>query len=147
MTTQKGKGYIGSQMHPENYHSVSPFDPKVGIVPSHGGFSEEFGRLICECALRDDRITAITAAMCEGTGLVEFSQKHAKRFFDVGIAEEHAVTFSAGLASKGMIPFFAVYSTFLQNSGSSCSLSTTQRGQSPLPLGSRITDISPCVFI
>ena len=114
MTTQKGKGYIGSQIHPENYHSVSPFDPKVGIVPSHGGFSEEFGRLICECALRDDRITAITAAMCEGTGLSAFSKAFADRFFDVSIAEEHAVTFACGLARAGMKPLIAIYSTFLQ---------------------------------
>ena len=114
--TQKGKGYEFAEEHPECYHSVGVFDVDKGVVksPSSTNFSEEFGRLIVEMAEKDDKIVALTAAMCEGTGLLEFSEKYPDRFFDVGIAEEHELSFASGLAAGGMKPVCAVYSTFSQ---------------------------------
>lgn len=115
VVTVKGKGYSYAESKPKNYHGVSPFDAEVGT--ESGGkltFSAVAGNTLCKLAEYDDRICAVTAAMTESTGLTAFSQKFKSRFFDVGIAEEHAVTFSAGLATGGMKPFFAVYSTFLQ---------------------------------
>lgn len=96
---------------------IGKFDIDSGEpLSSHTGFSSVFGSEICELAQNDEKICAITAAMTSGTGLIDFSKKYKDRFFDVGIAEEHAVTFGCGLASKGMRPVFAVYSTFLQRS-------------------------------
>lgn len=113
--TIKGKGYKYAEASPKNYHGVAPFNVEVGVSESDSSnFSNEFGKCLCGLAQKDDRVCAITAAMTEGTGLVEFSQKFPNRFFDVGIAEQHAVGFAAGLAVKGMRPFFAVYSSFLQ---------------------------------
>lgn len=113
--TKKGKGYPYSEGDPGTYHGVSPFDYKVGVKRSESeDFSSIFGKTICEIADKDEKVCAITAAMGCGTGLDEFSKKYSNRFFDVGIAEEHAVTFAAGLATAGMKPVFAVYSSFLQ---------------------------------
>lgn len=113
--TTKGKGYAFAETSPKNYHGVSPFDVDEGAVS--GGklnFSAVAGNTLCELAEKDGKICAITAAMTEGTGLSAFSEKYPDRFYDVGIAEQHAVTFAAGLASKGMKPYFVVYSSFLQ---------------------------------
>ena len=112
--TIKGKGYAFAEQQPNNYHGVGSFDVLKGYVADNNGFSNEFGKKLVELAESDKKICAITAAMAEGTGLVEFRNKFNKRFFDVGIAEQHAVTFGCGLASKGYKPVFAVYSSFLQ---------------------------------
>lgn len=117
--TQKGKGYEPAEKQPSVYHGVGKFDAAVGIQPKHGKnvtYSEIFGKKMIELATKNDKVCAITAAMPLGTGLNEFSRAYPKRFFDVGIAEEYAVTFAAGLAKGGYIPVFAVYSTFLQRS-------------------------------
>ncbi len=118
VVTQKGKGYSPAEKNPNIFHGVSPFEKESGKViasdsPSMS-YSKCFGNEIVKQADLNDKIVAITAAMPDGTGLDQFAQKYPDRFFDVGIAEEHAVTFAAGLASQGYIPFFAVYSTFLQ---------------------------------
>lgn len=113
--TTKGKGYSYAETSPNNYHGVSPFDVAKGAA--FGGnktFSDVAGETLCRLAEKDDKVCAITAAMTSGTGLNKFAEKYQSRFFDVGIAEQHAVTFAAGLASKGMKPYFAVYSSFLQ---------------------------------
>lgn len=113
--TLKGKGYPFAEAHPEKYHGVGPFNRQTGEPLHHGScFSEVMGKELCALASNDARITAITAAMSEGTGLFGFSQKYPKRFFDVGIAEGHAVSMAAGMAKQGLIPVFAVYSSFLQ---------------------------------
>ena len=114
--TQKGKGYKPSEEKPEKYHGVSPFDVDTGkaLKYKNHNFSTAFGNQLCELASKDKRICAITAAMPEGTGLIRFAEEYPERFFDVGIAEEHGVTMAAALAKTGMIPFFAIYSTFLQ---------------------------------
>lgn len=114
--TKKGCGYSFAEDKPDIYHSVGRFDVETGIVANGESekYSAEFGRIITKKAQEDDGIIAITAAMCSGTGLTEFSEKFPARFFDVGIAEEHAMTFAAGLASVGKKPVFAVYSSFLQ---------------------------------
>lgn len=113
--TTKGKGYKFAERDPKNFHGISGFDIKTGEQSlSKPNFSEEFGSELCKLAKNDKRICAITAAMKMGTGLVEFAKDFKDRFFDVGIAEEHAVTFAGGLAAGGMLPVFAVYSTFLQ---------------------------------
>ena len=113
--TKKGKGYEKAENNPENYHSVGRFYLADGVNGEHKtNFSEEFGKIMVERAALDERIVALTAAMCEGTGLLEFSEKYPERFFDVGIAEEHEVAFSSGLAVGGMKPVCAVYSTFSQ---------------------------------
>lgn len=117
VTTVKGKGYSFSEEAPNFYHSVGKFDPKVGIKPNlGGGFSGQLGEALCSFAEKDRRVCTITAAMLDGTGLSEFSKKYPGRFFDVGIAEEHAVSMAAGMAKQGLLPVFAVYSTFLQRS-------------------------------
>ena len=117
VATVKGKGTVYAEQSPDTYHGISRFDPDTGI-PLGGGesFSSCFGAALCALAAEDDRITAITAAMVKGTGLESFAEQYPARFFDTGIAEEHAVTFSAGMAKGGLIPVFAVYSTFLQRS-------------------------------
>ena len=113
--TKKGKGYYFAEKSPKNYHGVSSFNLDEGANSSiTKNFSSVAGDTLTALADSDDKICAITAAMTEGTGLKEFSEKHNDRFFDVGIAEQHAVTFGAGLASRGMKPYFLVYSTFLQ---------------------------------
>ncbi len=116
VVTNKGKGYELAEKNPGDYHGVSAFDQNIGIDKSNksNNFSAEFGRAICKAAEYDPRVCAITAAMTSGTGLKEFRSKYKNRFFDVGIAEEHATTFAGGLAVGGMIPVFAVYSSFLQ---------------------------------
>lgn len=115
INTVKGKGYDFAENSPDEFHGISKFNIDTG-EPIYSGksFSSEFGDLLCDMASKDKRICAVTAAMSLGTGLSKFSQEYPKRFFDVGIAEEHAVTFCAGLARGGMVPVFAVYSTFLQ---------------------------------
>lgn len=117
INTVKGKGSPYAEQKPDTYHGISRFDPDTGI-PLGGGesFSSQFGENLCRLAAEDDRIVAVTAAMIKGTCLEEFAKQYPTRFFDTGIAEEHAVTFSAGMASGGLLPVFAVYSTFLQRS-------------------------------
>jgi len=116
VSTVKGKGYPPAEKNPGEYHGISRFDIVTGNpeVSSENSYSAVFGKKLAELADNDDKICAVTAAMKYGTGLQHFCSRHRDRFFDVGIAEEHAVTFSAGLASMGFIPVFAVYSTFLQ---------------------------------
>jgi len=117
--TQKGKGYLPAEESPAFYHGISPIPQKLpessqnSVSPS-SSFSQVFGLALCKLAEHRPEIVAITAAMPEGTGLTGFSQLHADRFFDVGIAEPHAVTFAAGLATQGYRPVVAIYSTFLQ---------------------------------
>ena len=115
--TVKGKGYTYAEQNPKAFHGVSSFDVETGGLISATGnktFSDIFGETLCIMAHADETICAITAAMASGTGLSEFASIFPNRFFDVGIAEEHAVVFAAGLAKNGMKPVFAVYSTFLQ---------------------------------
>ena len=113
--TVKGKGCPYAEAHPDKYHGVGPFDPLTGEVASAGlGFSDKLGEYLCEFAEQDRRIVAITAAMAGGTGTECFAAKYPDRFFDVGIAEGHAVTMAAGMAKQGLVPVFAVYSSFLQ---------------------------------
>jgi 1-deoxy-D-xylulose-5-phosphate synthase len=115
--TQKGKGYEPAEVDPVTYHGVSPFDPLQGIrakAAASPTYTEVFGQWLCDMAERDERLVGITPAMREGSGLVEFQRRFPRRYFDVGIAEQHAVTLAAGLACDGMKPVVAVYSTFLQ---------------------------------
>ncbi|MCY1713236.1 1-deoxy-D-xylulose-5-phosphate synthase [Caproiciproducens galactitolivorans] len=113
--TRKGKGYSFAEQNPGAFHGIASFDIKTGKSHSSGeSFSSVFGNHLCTLAANDSRICAITAAMQMGTGLTGFARQYPERFFDTGIAEEHAVTFAGGLASGGMHPVFAVYSTFLQ---------------------------------
>lgn len=115
VVTTKGKGCAFAEECPETYHGVGPFDPDTGAVKSSGkSFSEQFGAALCSLAAADRKICAVTAAMESGTGLTGFAEKFPRRFFDVGIAEGHAVSMSAGLAKQGLTPVFAVYSSFLQ---------------------------------
>jgi len=115
--TRKGQGYPRAEADPILYHGVTRFDPAIGIVAKTVGkptYTQVFGDWACDMADRDPRMIAITPAMREGSGLVRFSKEHADRYFDVGIAEQHAVTFAAGLACEGLKPVVAIYSTFLQ---------------------------------
>lgn len=117
VVTQKGHGYAPAEKNPSRFHGIGPFDIKTGKSLSVGkgeSYSAVFSRKICDIAKNDRSVVAITAAMPDGTGLDKFKKWFPDRFFDVGIAEEHAVTFSAGLAAGGMKPVFAVYSSFLQ---------------------------------
>ena len=117
VSTQKGKGYALAEKHPEKWHGTSPFNPETGEALTTGSsptYSEVFGKTLERQAALDARIVAITAAMPAGTGLSGFSKRFPERFFDVGISEEHAVVFAAGMAARGLIPVFAVYSTFCQ---------------------------------
>lgn len=111
--TKKGKGYLPAEEAPDKYHGISPNAPKESAKTN---FSAEMGAYLSKLAEDDSKICAITAAMCDGTGLNAFKDAHKERFFDVGIAEEHAVTFAAGLAANGMRPFVCIYSSFLQRS-------------------------------
>jgi len=116
--TKKGKGYKPAEANPSLFHGVGPFDIATGkVIKGKGGaasYTAVFGSALCKLAAEDERITAITAAMPDGTGLSGFAKEFPGRFFDVGIAEQHGVTFAAGLAAEGLRPVFAVYSTFLQ---------------------------------
>lgn len=114
--TQKGKGYEFAEEEPDKFHGIGPFDIDSGETPKKSGidFSGAFGEQLVNLSRNNDKVVAITAAMPSGTGLTEFSKEFPKRFFDVGIAEQHAVTLAAGLASSGFKPVVAVYSTFLQ---------------------------------
>ena len=114
--TVKGKGYPFAEANPGKFHGISPFDPETGLLKKPGGesFSSVFGKTLCDCAAQNSRVCAITAAMADGTGLTPFAKEFPSRFFDVAIAEGHGVAMAAGLAKQGMIPVFAVYSTFLQ---------------------------------
>ena len=117
VVTKKGKGYAPAEENPHIYHGVGPFDLETGEVKKSSGppsYTAVFGKTLAEMAEQDQRIVAITAAMLEGTGLKAFAEQYPERFFDVGIAEQHAVTFAAGMASRGLKPFVAIYSTFLQ---------------------------------
>ena len=115
--TKKGKGCAYAERDPERYHGVGPFDPKTGaLTPEEESFAARFGDALCRFAQSDDKLTAITAAMSGGTGLEGFAARFPQRFFDIGIAEEHAAAMAAGMAKQGLLPVFAVYSTFLQRS-------------------------------
>jgi len=117
VVTRKGYGYARAEADPILYHSVTKFDPAAGIVtkpPGKPSYTQVFGDWLCDMAAADSRLVGITPAMREGSGLVRFSQTFPRRYFDVGIAEQHAVTFAAGLACEGMKPVVAIYSTFLQ---------------------------------
>lgn len=117
VVTKKGLGYELAEKNPTQYHGVTPFDPQKGIMKSSDAdltYTQVFGKWICAAAERDAKVVAITPAMREGSGLVEFANKFPQRFFDVAIAEQHAVTFAAGLACEGIKPVLAIYSTFLQ---------------------------------
>jgi 1-deoxy-D-xylulose-5-phosphate synthase len=118
VVTRKGQGYKLAEADPIAYHGPGKFDPKVGIVPPTTApkqtFSQVFGRWLCDMAVHDPRLVAITPAMREGSGMVEFHQRFPERYHDVGIAEQHALTFAAGLACEGLKPVVAIYSTFLQ---------------------------------
>jgi 1-deoxy-D-xylulose-5-phosphate synthase len=117
IVTRKGKGYEPAEKDPILYHGVTKFDPDAGITPKSGGkptYTQIFGDWLCDTAALDSRLIGITPAMREGSGLVRFSQEYPDRYFDVGIAEQHALTFAAGLACEGLKPVVAIYSTFLQ---------------------------------
>ncbi|MGA7950469.1 MAG: 1-deoxy-D-xylulose-5-phosphate synthase [Thiobacillaceae bacterium] len=117
VVTQKGKGYAPAETNPCLYHGVSRFDPATGMAEKFGSiptYTQIFGEWICDMAAQDSRLIGITPAMREGSGLVRFSREYPKRYFDVGIAEQHALTFAAGLACEGFKPVVAIYSTFLQ---------------------------------
>lgn len=117
VVTRKGKGYEPAEGDPCVYHGVTPFDPATGKMekkPSGKTYTQVFGEWLCDMAARDVRLVGVTPAMREGSGLVQFSERFPTRYFDVGIAEQHALTFAAGLACDGMKPVVAIYSTFLQ---------------------------------
>ena len=118
VVTKKGKGYDPAEKDPIKWHGPGPFDPKSGTIfkekAAGPSYSQIFGQWLCDMAARDERIVGITPAMREGSGLVEYSKKFPQRYFDVAIAEQHAVTFAAGLACEGLKPVVAIYSTFLQ---------------------------------
>jgi len=117
VVTQKGRGFEPAEDDPCGYHGVTPFDPATGKMEKAAKtktYTKVFGEWLCAAAEQDERLVAITPAMCEGSGLVEFSRRFPKRYFDVGIAEQHALTFAAGLACEGLKPVVAIYSTFLQ---------------------------------
>lgn len=117
VVTRKGKGYERAEDDPILYHGVTKFDPVAGIVAkpaSKPAYTQIFGDWLCDMAAQDSRLIGVTPAMREGSGLVRFSQEYPDRYFDVGIAEQHALTFAAGLACEGFKPVVAIYSTFLQ---------------------------------
>ena len=117
VVTKKGKGYERAELNPIAYHGPSKFNPSEGLKSSAPGkktYTEVFGEWLCDMAKQDERLIGITPAMREGSGLVQFESQFPKRYFDVGIAEQHAVTFAAGIACEGLKPVVAIYSTFLQ---------------------------------
>ena len=117
VVTRKGKGYERAEIDPVTYHGPGKFNPSIGLVSATNTkvtFTQVFGQWLCDVAAKDSRLVGITPAMREGSGMVEFSQRFPNRYHDVGIAEQHAVTFAAGLACEGLKPVVAIYSTFLQ---------------------------------
>ena len=118
VVTKKGQGYKLAEADPIAYHGPGKFDPAVGLVkpatPPKKAFTQVFGDWLCDMAAKDDRLVGITPAMREGSGMVEFERRFPKRYYDVGIAEQHAVTFAGGMACEGVKPVVAIYSTFLQ---------------------------------
>ena len=119
VVTQKGRGFAPAEGDPCVYHGVGPFDPDTGEQAESGStgsktYTQVFSGWICDCAEEDERLVAITPAMCEGSGLVKFAKEFPDRYFDVGIAEQHALTLAAGMACDGLKPVVAIYSTFLQ---------------------------------
>jgi 1-deoxy-D-xylulose-5-phosphate synthase len=117
IVTKKGKGYERAELNPIAYHGPGKFNPSEGLKPSAPGkktYTEVFGEWLCDMAKQDQRLIGITPAMREGSGLVQFEKQFPERYFDVGIAEQHAVTFAAGIACEGLKPVVAIYSTFLQ---------------------------------
>ena len=118
VVTKKGQGYKLAEADPVAYHGPSRFDPKIGLVkpatPLRQTFTQVFGQWLCDMAAHDERLVGITPAMREGSGMVEFERRFPDRYYDVGIAEQHAVTFAAGMACEGVKPVVAIYSTFLQ---------------------------------
>ncbi len=118
VVTRKGQGYKLAEADPVAYHGPGKFDPKIGLVkpatPAKQTFTQVFGQWLCDMAAKDQRLVGITPAMREGSGMVEFHQRYPGRYYDVGIAEQHAVTFAAGMACEGVKPVVAIYSTFLQ---------------------------------
>ena len=117
VVTRKGKGYERAEIDPVTYHGPGKFNPSIGLVSAANTkvtFTQVFGQWLCDVAAKDSRLVGITPAMREGSGMVEFSQRFPNRYHDVGIAEQHAVTFAAGLACEGLKPMVAIYSTFLQ---------------------------------
>jgi 1-deoxy-D-xylulose-5-phosphate synthase len=124
IVTKKGQGYQPAEADPVKYHGVTRFDPTQGLpaakVPATPSYTQVFGDWLCDVADRDRRVVGITPAMREGSGLVDFAQRHPDRYFDVGIAEQHAVTFAAGVACEDMRPVVAIYSTFLQRGYDQC---------------------------
>ena len=117
VNTQKGKGFAPAERHPARFHGAEPFDIETGLptkAKSKANYTDIFSTVMCKLGQRDEKVVAITAAMPDGTGLKRFRNMYPDRFFDVGIAEEHAVTFAAGLAAGGLKPIVAVYSSFLQ---------------------------------
>ena len=118
VVTKKGQGYKLAEADPVLYHGPTKFDPAIGLVPSTApskkSYTQVFGSWLCDMAAADHRLVGITPAMREGSGMVEFERRFPARYFDVGIAEQHAVTFAGGIATEGLKPVVAIYSTFLQ---------------------------------
>ncbi|MBV1952101.1 MAG: 1-deoxy-D-xylulose-5-phosphate synthase, partial [Cycloclasticus sp.] len=118
IVTQKGKGFLPAEADPVGYHGVSTFDPKQDKLPpkkpSLPSYTDVFGQWLCDTAMHNDKLIGITPAMREGSGMVQFEQQFPDRYFDVGIAEQHAITLAAGMAIEGLKPVVAIYSTFLQ---------------------------------
>ena len=116
--TKKGKGYPFAELEPTKFHGIGPFNPRTGELAADPGgipsYTEVFGRTMVKLARANPKIVAITAAMCSGTGLDAYAKEFPERFFDVGIAEQHGVTFAAGMATEGIVPVVAIYSTFMQ---------------------------------
>ena len=117
--TKKGKGYKPAEENPCKFHGVTPFDIETGQAKSKAKattptYTQVFGEWLCDMAEADERLVGITPAMCEGSGMVEFAKRFPKRYFDVGIAEQHAITLAGGFACEGIKPVVAIYSTFLQ---------------------------------
>jgi len=116
--TKKGKGYPFAELQPTKFHGIGPFNPRTGDLAADSSgipsYTEVFGRTMVKLARTNPKVVAITAAMCSGTGLEAYSKEFPERFFDVGIAEQHGVTFAAGMATEGIVPVVAVYSTFMQ---------------------------------
>lgn len=124
IVTKKGQGYEPAEADPVRYHGVTQFNPALGLpaskVPATPSYTQVFGDWLCDISDRDNRVMGITPAMREGSGLADFAKRHPDRYFDVGIAEQHAVTFAAGLACEDMRPVVAIYSTFLQRGYDQC---------------------------
>ena len=118
IVTKKGKGYSPAENNPSSFHGVGPFSISDGVVEKFDtlSFTEVFSRAMLELGTSNSKVVAVTAAMAKGTGLDSFARHFKNRFYDTGIAEEHAVTFAGGLAAGGLVPVVAIYSTFIQRS-------------------------------